>query len=174
MHRRDPSESLPYFEKYVQLRPDDPRGRFALGAARYYSSDVDRARRELLLVADRPETAAGANYFLARIARQLNDLAEARRAIDKALLASPDNANAWAELGLLQTRAGQFSEAEESLRKALSIAPGNYLATVNLTALYTRTRDPRLEQQRAALAALQQKREQYAQELLRIIEVVPQ
>ena len=174
MHRRDPSESLPYFEKYVRMLPDDPRGRFALGAARYYSSDLEGARRELLLVAERRETAGGANYFLARIARQLNDLAEARRAIEKALRASPDNANAWAELGFLQTRAEQFSEAEESLRKALSIAPENYQATVNLTALYTRTRDPRLEQQRAALAALQLKREQYAQELLRIIEVVPQ
>jgi protein O-GlcNAc transferase len=173
MHRRDQSEALPYFEQYVQLVPDDPRGRFALGAARFHANDLEGARRELQQVADRPETAPGANYYLARVARQSNDLTEARRAIDAALRANPAYADAWAELGLQQTRAGEFEEAERSLRRALAIAPENYQATVHLTALYTRTRDPRLEEQQAALAALQQKREQHAQDLLRMVEVVP-
>jgi tetratricopeptide (TPR) repeat protein len=174
MHRRDQSEAVPYFEKYVELVPDDPRGRFALGAARFHANDLEGARRELQQVADRPETTAGANYYLARAARQSNDLAEARRAIAAALRANPKYADAWAELGLQQTRAGEFEQAEQSLRTALAIAPENYQATVHLTALYTRTRDPRLEEQQGALAALQQKREQHAQELLRMVEVVPQ
>ena len=46
-HRHDASESLPYFEKYVRLKPDDPRGRFALGAARFYSGQLDAARPDL-------------------------------------------------------------------------------------------------------------------------------
>ena len=41
----------------------------ALGVARFYSNDFEGAQRDLAQVAERPETAAGANYFLARITR---------------------------------------------------------------------------------------------------------
>ena len=67
----------------------------------------------LAQVADRPETAAGANYFLARIARQSNDVPEARRRIDRSIAADGTYADAWAELGLLQTRVGEYKAAEE-------------------------------------------------------------
>jgi tetratricopeptide (TPR) repeat protein len=174
LHRHESSEAVPYFEKYVRLQPDDPRGRFALGMARFHSSDFAGAERDLAKVADTPETAPGANYFLARISRQSGALDDARRYVGRALQANPDYADAWAELGLLQTRAGQFAEAEASLQKALSIEAENYQATVNLTALYTRTRDPRRDAQAARLDALQKKRDDRAQDFLRIIEVVPQ
>jgi tetratricopeptide (TPR) repeat protein len=174
LHRHEPSEALPYFEKYVRLKPADPRGRFALGVARFDSNDFDGARRELEAVAHSPETAAGANYFLARIARQSNDLAAARKYVDETLRANPRYADAWAELGLLQTREGRYKEAEQSLQKALALDADNYQATVNLTALFTRTRDPRREEQAAKLAALQQKRGERAQDFIRGIEVVPQ
>ena len=85
----------------------------------------------------------------------------------------PAYADAWAELGLLQTRAGQYVEAEQSLQKALSIDAENYQATVNLTALYTRTRDPRRDDQAARLESLQKKGGERAQDFLRTIEVVP-
>ncbi len=81
--------------------------------------------------------------------------------------------DAWAELGLLQTRAGKYEDAERSLQKALALDPENYQATVNLTTLYSRTRDPRREEQAARLEALQKKRGDRAQEFLRQIEVVP-
>jgi tetratricopeptide (TPR) repeat protein len=174
LHRHESSEAVPYFEKYVRLQPDDPRGRFALGVARFYSNDFAGAERDLATIAERPETAAGANYFLARITRQAGRLDEARRFVDRSIQAVPRYADAWAELGLLQTRAGEFKEAEASLQKALSLDAENYQATVNLTALYQRTRDPRREAQAARLAALQKKREERAQDFLRIIEVVPQ
>jgi len=173
LHRHDPSEGVPYLEKYVSLEPNDPRGRFALGVGRFHAKDFDGAQRELAAVAERPETAAGANYFLARIARQADRLDEARRHVDRSIEANPAFADAWAELGLLQTRTGQYAEAEQSLQKALSLDAENYQATVNLTALYTRTRDPRREQQAARLEVLQQKRGERAQDFLRMIEVVP-
>ena len=174
LHRHDPSEAVPYFEKYVQLQPDDVRGRLALGIAKFRSNEFESAATILAQVAERPETAAGANYFLARIARQANNLPEARRRIDLAIRADGKSADAWAELGLLQTRAQEYETAEKSLQKALSLQPENYQATVNLTALYTRTRDPRLAEQNARLAALQQKREQRGQDFLRIVQVVPE
>ena len=91
MHRHDPSEALPYFETYVRLAPNDPRGRFALGAARYYSKQLDAARADLEIAARSAETATGAHFFLGRIARQLNDLDTARREIDLALRGSADH-----------------------------------------------------------------------------------
>lgn len=173
LHRHESSEAVPYFEKYVRLQPDDPRGMFALGVARFYSNDFEGARRDLDQVAERPETAAGANYFLARITRQTNQLEAARRYVDRSIEANPGYADAWAERGLLQTRAGKHAEAEASLQKALSLDAENYQATVNLTALYTRTRDPRRDAQVARLDRLQKKREDRAQDFLRMIEVVP-
>ena len=101
IHRHEPAKAIPYFEKYVALKPDDPRGVFALGAARFYSGQFDEARQELQAVAARPETVAGARYFLARIARQSNDTT-ARREVNAALEANPGTRNAWAELGLFR------------------------------------------------------------------------
>lgn len=173
VHRHEPAESLPYFEKYVKLVPDDPRGRFALGAARFTSGDFEGAARDLHDAAEHSETAAGAHYFLARLARQANDIETARREVDDSLRAFPGNADAWAELGLIETRAGHYQDAERSLDKALEIDRDNYLATVNLTALYTRTKDPRRDAQAARLAEVQKRREEKAQDFLRIIEVVP-
>jgi tetratricopeptide (TPR) repeat protein len=172
IHRHEPSEALPNFETYVRLRPDDPRGRFALGAAKFYSNMLDAARVDLARAAGAPETAAGAHYFLARIARQSNELEAAQTEIDLALKADPQYPDALAELGLLQTRRGEYEAAGRSLERALTIEPENYAATVNLTALYTRTRDPRRDAQAARLEALQQKRAVAAQEFLRIVRVV--
>ena len=173
VHRHEPAEAIPYFEKYVALTPDDPRGVFALGTARFYAGQFDAARDELKKVAARPETAAGAHYFLARIARQANDLETARREVQASLQAYPKYADAWAELGLIQIRAVQYAEAERSLDNALALDPNNYVANVNLATLYSRTKDPRREAQAARLQELQEKRAAQAQEFLRIIEVQP-
>jgi tetratricopeptide (TPR) repeat protein len=173
IQRHDSSEALPYFEKYVQLKPADPRGRFALGAARFYSNQLEAARADLQQAASHPETAAGAHYFLGRIARQLNDLDTARQELAQALQTNPRYADAWAELGLIQTRAEQYADAEQSLAKALAIDSENYAATFNLSTLYSKTKDPRREEQAARLAALQEKRAVQAQEFLRIVEVSP-
>jgi tetratricopeptide (TPR) repeat protein len=173
MHRHEPAEALPYFETYVRLMPDDPRGRFALGVARFTAGLLEQAATDLHEAARHEQTAGGAHYYLARIARQANDLDNGRREINECLRLVPDFADGWAEAGLIETRAGNYDQAQKALDRALQLDPENYLATVNLTALYTRTRDPRREAQAAKLAALQQKREERAQDFLRIIEVAP-
>lgn len=171
--RRDASEAIPYFETYVRLAPDDPRGRFALGAARYYSQQLEEARRDLSAAARSPHTAAGAHYFLARIARQFDDLVTARREIDRTVALAPGYADAWAERGLIDTRAGRYAEAESALTKALAIDPDNYDATRHLAALYGRTRDPRRADVETRLAALIEQRARRAQDFLRLVEAVP-
>jgi tetratricopeptide (TPR) repeat protein len=172
-NRHEPSESLPYFEKYVRLRPEDPRGHFALGAALFYSNLFDQARPELERATRSPETATGGHYFLARIARQINDLATARREVDRALQLNASLVEAWAELGLIQTRLEEYGPAEQSLAKALAIDPDHYAASVNLATLYAKTKDPRKDAQMAKVAALGEKRDERAQAFLRIIKAVP-
>jgi tetratricopeptide (TPR) repeat protein len=172
MHER--GEALPYFEKYVELVPQDPRGRLALGVAYFHTGELDRAKEVLTEAASHDETGGGAHYYLARIARQQNDLDTAFRHIQEALQFAPKAPDAHAELGQIYTRMGRFDDAEKSLRHALALDADNYMATVNLTALYTRTRDPRKDEMAARLEHLQQKRADEAQELLRIVQFVPQ
>jgi tetratricopeptide (TPR) repeat protein len=173
LHRHDPSEALPYFEAYVRLRPGDPRGRFALGAAKYHSQRLEDAGVDLAAAAADPQTAAGAHYYLARIARQQHDLESATREIDAALQANPQHADGWAERGLIATRRGDYPGAEAALQKALALDPDNYEATLHLAALYGRTRDPRRAAQEARLQVLVARRETRAQEFLRLVQAVP-
>ena len=77
LHRKDPSEAIPYFRKYAQLEPKEPRGPFAVGVAAFQAKDYETARQLLVPAAARPETAAAANYFLARMARAENEFEEA-------------------------------------------------------------------------------------------------
>ena len=173
LHRHDPSEALPYFEAYVRLRPGDPRGRFALGAAKYHSQRLEEAVTDLAAAANDPQTAAGAHYYLARIARQRQDLETARREIDAALGVNASFADGWAERGLIETRQGDYAGAEAALQKALALDPDNYEATLHLAALYGRTRDPRKAAQEARLQTLVARREIRAQEFLRLVQAVP-
>ena len=87
--------------------------------------------------------------------------------------AFPKYVDAWAELGLIQTRNAEYAEAEQSLGKALALDPNHYVANVNLATLYSRTKDPRREAQTTRLNELQEKRAAQAQEFLRIIQVEP-
>ena len=173
LHRHDPSEALPYFEAYLRLRPGDPRGRFALGAAKYQSDRLEDARVDLTVAANDPLTAPGAHYYLARIARQRQDLETAQREIDAALRANPSHADGWAERGLIAMRQGDYGVAETALQKALSLEPDNYEATLHLAALFGRTRDPRKAAQEARLQTLVARREIRAQEFLRLVKAEP-
>lgn len=173
MQDRDPSLAIPYFQKYCQLKPQDPRGRFALGTAYFYSADYSQARRELEAVAAHPETAAGARYFLARVAKQEDKLDEALVHLQQSLKANPNHAEAHAELGLLHIRNREFSKAEQELQLALRLDPESYLANLNLLNLFQRTKDSRTEEQAQRFEAIKKKRSERQQALLRTIEVRP-
>ena len=94
VHRKDPSEAVPYFKRYAELRPDDYRGPYAIGVAHFLAKNYEAARAELLPFASRKETASAANYFLARIARAENEDQEALRLASRAAEADPRSADA--------------------------------------------------------------------------------
>ena len=173
LHRRDPGEAIPYFKKYAALRPEDMRGTFAIGAAAFQAHDFTLARVELQKAAARAETAAGANYFLARIAREENDLDEAIRLARKAVEADLRYADPHAELGLRYIRKRETDRAEQSLRRCLELDPDNYLGNYHLLMLYQRTKDGREEAQARRFEELKQRREEKADEFRRVIDVRP-
>jgi tetratricopeptide (TPR) repeat protein len=173
LNRRDPSEAIPFFEKYARLRPEDIRGRLAIGIAAFKGGDYDRARPELTAAAARAETAAAANYFLARIAREQNDNDEALRLAQKAVEANPGYADAHAELGLLYVRKREPEKAAAALARCLELDPDNYLGNYHLLMLYQRTKDAREAAQSERFEALKKKQEEAADEFRRVIEVRP-
>jgi tetratricopeptide (TPR) repeat protein len=173
LQRRDPAEAIPYFRKYTALRPDDFRGSFGVGIAAFKAHDFVTARAELVPAADRPETAASANYFLARMAREENDLEEALRLARKATLADPRYPEPHAELGLIYLRRKEVALSEEALRRCLELDPENYLGNLHLLMLYERTKDDRHAAQAQRFEELKARQERKADEFLRVIEVRP-
>jgi tetratricopeptide (TPR) repeat protein len=173
MHRKDPTEALPYFRRYSELRPDDFRGPYAVGVALFLAKHYEAARTQLLPFAERKETAAGASYLLARIARALNEEEEALRLARRAVEADPRSADGYSELGLLYQRFGEVERAEEALTRCLEIDPNHYLGNLHLLLLYSRTRDPRKAAQQERFDELRKRRAEQAADLLRPVEIRP-
>lgn len=173
VERDDPRESLPYFKKYCELKPRDPRGRFALGSAYFYSHDYESAFKELTGVSGYPETAAGAHYYLGRIANQQGKLAEAVSELEQAVKHNHQYADAFAELGHVRLNQKEFALAEKALLRALEINPENYAANLNLMILYQRTKDHRAEAQARRFEEVRKQRSERAKEFLRTIQVRP-
>jgi tetratricopeptide (TPR) repeat protein len=173
LHRKDPSEAIPYFRKYTELEPKEPRGPFAIGVAAFQAKDYETARQLLVPAAARPETAAAANYFLARMARAENEFEEALRYALRSVEANPSYADPWSELGLLYLRLGQPEKAAEALERCLKIDPEHYLGNLHLMMLYAQTHDPREAAQRQRFEEIKKRRDERGTDFLRPIEVRP-
>jgi tetratricopeptide (TPR) repeat protein len=173
LHGKDPSEAIPYFRKYAELEPKEPRGPFAIGVAAFEAKDYATARPLLAAAAERPETAAAANYFLARMARAGNEFEEALRYALRSVGANPSYADPWSELGLLYLRLGQPEKSREALERCLKLDPEHYLGNLHLMMLYSQTHDPREAEQRQRFEAIRKRRNEQAADFLRPIEVRP-
>ena len=173
LQREDAKEAVPYFQKYCELKPHDPRGRLALGSAYFASHDDDSAEKIILTVANDRATAAGAHYYLGRIANQKGNYAEAVAQLELALKTYPNYADAYAERGLVHLKQRDYLEARSDLQKALEINPDNYTANLNLMILYQRTKDPKAEEQAKRFDQVRQERAQRVKDFLRTIEVRP-
>jgi Flp pilus assembly protein TadD len=144
-----------------------------MGIAAFQAHDFAAARARLLPAADRPQTRAAANYFLARMAREENDLPEALRRARLAVEANPAFADAWAELGLVHFRRRENEEAEAALRKCLELEPQSYLGNLHLLMLYERTRDGREAEQARVFEEIKKLRDEQAEDFRRVIEIRP-
>jgi tetratricopeptide (TPR) repeat protein len=173
LYGRDPDRALSYFEKYVKTKPEDPRGRFALGVVRFYLTDYEEATRDLRGVADKPKTAAGAHYFLGRIAKLQDNLPLAEIELKQAIAADPHFANALAELGLIDIRLRKYDAAGDELDRAFALEPDNFDVNADLLILYQKKGDPRAAQQQARFEEIKKKQAEDEHLLWRTIEVKP-
>jgi tetratricopeptide (TPR) repeat protein len=173
IERDDPSEAVPYFQKYCRLKPNDPRGRLALGSAYFASHDDANAQKNIEPVANDPATAAGAHYYLGRIANQQGNYPEAVAQLQMAIKVHPNYADAWAEMGLVHLKQKNYHQAQQELQKALALNPDNYPANLNLLMLYQRTKDPKADEQSKRFDQVRQERAQRVKDFLRTIEVRP-
>jgi len=173
LQQKNSDEAIAHFRKYRDALPNDPRGNFALGVAYFDADQLDAARKELESVAARPETRAGANLYLGRLAVREDNLTEAADRLRKAVESDPASPEPYAELALVEIRGKEFSLAERNLAHALKIAPNHFRANLNLLMLYQRTKDPRTEQQARRVDTLQKAGEERERLLLRSLEIRP-
>jgi Flp pilus assembly protein TadD len=166
-------EAIPHFLKYAAVHPDDARGKFALGVAYFDAYRPDAARTEFTAAAVRPETRAGANLYLGRLAVRAGNFTEAEDLFRKAAAANPSSPEPLAELSLIQIDREAFALAEGSLNKALQVAPNHYRTNLNLLMLYQRTKDPRAEQQAKRVKELEKASDEKEIMLLRSLEIRP-
>jgi Tfp pilus assembly protein PilF len=165
---------VPFFKKYAELSPGDPRGALAVGLAWFQARDFAAARPELTRAARSAPTAAAAHYFLARIAGEEGDLDAGLDLVGKAVALAPAYADAWAESGLLHFRRRDMAQAEKDLQRCLELDPDNYLGNLHLLALYQRTSDGRREEQARRVKELDARREEKTEEFRRVIQVQPE
>jgi Flp pilus assembly protein TadD len=173
MQREAASESIPYLRKYCEMRPHDPRGRLALGTAYFNSHDEEQAAKILSSISSDPATAAGANFFLARISNHQGQYTAALEYLRRVLQAQPNYAEAYAELGFVHIKRKEYPQAEVALEKALQLNPSSYAANLNLLILYQRTNNPKATQQAKRFDQVKQETNERAKEFLRMIEVRP-
>jgi tetratricopeptide (TPR) repeat protein len=165
--------AIPYFTKYVTAQPDDPRGHFALGAAYFDAYDYDKCRAQMLAIAKDPKTAAGAAYFLGRVARIEENYDEAASELQQAITLMPSFAPAYTELAHTRLRQDRFEDARQAIKRALDLDHDSFQANSVLLALYQRTHDSRTEDQAAHLRMLDAQRSKKRDLMLRTIEMRP-
>jgi tetratricopeptide (TPR) repeat protein len=173
LQRDGAGEAISYFRKYCELKPHDPRGRLALGSAYFASHDDESAEKIIITVASDPETAAGAHYYLGRIANQKGNYPEAIAQLQMALKAYPNYAEAYAEMGLVHLKQKDYPGARDDLQKALAINPDSYTANLNLMILYQRIKDPKADEQAKRFEQVRQERAERVKDFLRTIQVRP-
>jgi tetratricopeptide (TPR) repeat protein len=166
-------EAIPYLKKYCELKPDDARGRLALGVAYFKSREDEQANRLLSTAANNPQTAATAYYYLGRIANRQGRYSAALQQLKLALNARPNYVDAYTELGDIYLKEKEYLQAEKALEKALKLNPNDYYANLNLAMLYQRTKNPKAEEQAKRLGQIKEEKAQRDSEFRRTIEVRP-
>lgn len=169
---RDAATASTYFEKFVKARPSNPSGHFALGVAYFSSGDYDKATSEMLRVENSPK-AAGAEYFLGRMARLEEQMDEALRHLQKSIELMPSFAESHTELARVYMLEGDLQKAQGELDRAVKLDPQSFQANSQLLVLYKRTHDARAAQQQQLLTKLDQERSRRAELMLRTVEFRP-
>jgi tetratricopeptide (TPR) repeat protein len=129
-------EAITYFEKSLQLNPENAVALQNLGNAYRQKKDWPSAKsvleRALTLRPDDAET----NYSLGMVYAQTDDAGRAYEYLQKALAAKPAYPEALNNLGVLYLRTQHPADAVKSFEEAIRVAPDYDPAYLNLARLY--------------------------------------
>lgn len=167
------AQAIPYLKKFLALKPGDARGRLALATAYFSVLDNEHARAELKPLVEIPQTRAGAEYLLGRIAAQEDDWNTAAGHFRKLVEIEPNAPEGHAELGAALLELHDAESARRESDAALSIDNDNYVANRTILRMYQLSGDARAKDQTERLRKLVAKKEQSARLLERTIEVRP-
>ncbi|HZD07393.1 MAG TPA: tetratricopeptide repeat protein, partial [Candidatus Limnocylindrales bacterium] len=159
-----PEQAIPYFQKYLRLKPKDPRAQLALGAAYVRAKNYAAGLPMLRESANHSETASTAHYYLGRI---LNEEGDPQGAIQELRLSLKSNTNypdALAELGRSLLTKKDYRQAQAELDHALALSPDHYQANLVLLTLYTKIGDARRDSQSQRVEELKKAAEEKSQE----------
>jgi tetratricopeptide (TPR) repeat protein len=170
---RESGTAVVYFEKFVKAKPENPAGHYALGIAYFTAGEYEKAKTQLREVESDPKAAAGAEYFLGRIARLDGDLNDAARRLRKSIELMPSFSEAHTELARVWMLEKKMDQARTELDRAVRLDPTSFQGNEQLLVLYRRTHDPRAEKQAELLKKLDEERSRRAELMLRTIEVRP-
>lgn len=173
LYGHDTSVAIPYFQKFIKLSNGDPRGRYGLGIAYFYTGAYEKAKQEMLQVTGSKAAGSGAYYFLGRIAKLNANLEEAEVEFRKSLARDSSYSDAHAELAGVLMSLHRYPEAKHELDQALQLDRENFVANTNLLIYYRRMKDARASEQSQKLQALEKKRDRLQELLYRRIEVRP-
>lgn len=166
-------EAAAWFERYCGLKPDDPHGKLALASAYFATMADEKARKALEAALKDPRTAAGAHYYLGRLALRASDVDAGLAELRQAVALEPKHAEAWAELGFAHLERNEYDLAGKALERSLALDPDSFLANMRLLILYKRKNDPRAAAQAERVAKLDVQRSEKASAMLRTIRVQP-
>ncbi|MBA5636149.1 tetratricopeptide repeat protein [Duganella sp. LX20W] len=134
----------------------------ATGAAPATKTATTRAYAQGAPAAATPPTASTATATLLEQARKLADqgrFAEAENACQTCLAQTPDAADAYFILGLLNEQAGQLEKAEQHWRRCIYLRPDHYEALCHLALLAEHNRDPGAAALKARAARVYQRQQ---------------
>lgn len=116
-------QALPYFERYVKMKPNDPTAHLSLSWALIFEKDFERARKEIAEALRLDPGQLEGYYQLGMIAAENGQTAEAITQLSRVVQNQPDHAAAQRALGSAYMREGQLEKARAALETAEKIEP---------------------------------------------------
>ncbi len=133
-----PARPLPFPGRFL-LEPN--RDFFKIGAALLWSGYPEQALPYLQLVTERSPKNVRPMVLVAQIHLEAKRTVEARIVLQQALAADPGSAEAWNELGGVESAEGNSKAAIAAYRKALAIKPDLPYALMNAAQAYSQSGD---------------------------------
>ncbi|HYE66481.1 MAG TPA: tetratricopeptide repeat protein [Pyrinomonadaceae bacterium] len=162
LHNGEAARARELLNRYIELRPEDARGYYVLGATLYSIKQFPEARAALERSL-RLAHYADAEYYLGMIAQSEGDLAVAAQWLGRVLKSEPNHSSARAALGIIHLKQKNYEAARAELERAIALDPKDVTAHYQLGIVYARLGNKERSQSLFALTeklrSEQQKRE---------------